>query len=63
MARGNAGCVCRKRIHRRQRVVESTLYEMARGRVEAQAPAVLVVGEVVAHRCVTPGLRLEEVRA
>jgi uroporphyrin-III C-methyltransferase len=47
----------------RQRVVESSLREMARGRVEAQAPAVLVVGEVVARRCAAPVLRLEEVRA
>jgi uroporphyrin-III C-methyltransferase len=33
-----------------ERVVETTLGEMARGRVEVSAPAVLVIGEVVAHR-------------
>lgn len=34
----------------RERVLESTLSEVARGKVKAQAPAVIVIGEVVRRR-------------
>jgi uroporphyrin-III C-methyltransferase len=47
----------------RERVVESTLGAVARGQVEVQAPAVIVIGEVVRHRTRTSNLLTEGVAA
>jgi uroporphyrin-III C-methyltransferase len=47
----------------RQRVVEATLGEVARGCVDASAPAVFVIGEVVRLRSKLAAGRLAEVRA
>jgi len=43
-----------------ERVVESTLGEVAKRQVEVQAPAVFVIGEVVALRRTLTGVRREE---
>ncbi len=47
----------------RERVVESTLGLVARGKVEVQAPAVMVIGEVVRHRTRALDSMLEGVMA
>ncbi len=47
----------------RERVVESTLAQVARGSVAVEAPAVFVIGEVVRYRTTQCGARREEVAA
>jgi len=47
----------------RERVVESTLGAVARGRVPVEAPAVIVIGEVVRHRIRVHHERYEGVAA